>query len=79
MASSRAPRSPDVFYSVALAARVEAAEARLMRTYGEASVALGHAGGDLAVVTEPGARSQANCQRHGFVPLYARLVLGLPD
>lgn len=38
------------------------------------------AGCDLAVVTtEPGSRSQANCQRHGFVPLYARLVLGTSE
>jgi GNAT superfamily N-acetyltransferase len=36
------------------------------------------AGCDLAVVTtEPGSRSQANAQRHGFTPLYPRLVLGL--
>lgn len=35
-------------------------------------------GCDLAVVTvEPGSRSQANVQRHGFVPLYSRLVFAL--
>lgn len=34
------------------------------------------AGCDLAVVTtEPGSRSQANAERHGFRPLYSRLVL----
>lgn len=34
------------------------------------------AGCDLAVVvTEPGSRSQANVQRHGFSPIYSRLVL----
>lgn len=34
------------------------------------------AGCDLAVVTtEPGSRSHANAQRHGFTPLYSRLVL----
>lgn len=34
------------------------------------------AGCDLAVVvTEPGSRSQANVERHGFHPLYSRLVL----
>jgi GNAT superfamily N-acetyltransferase len=34
------------------------------------------AGCDLAVVTtEPGSRSQANAERHGFTPLYSRLVL----
>jgi GNAT superfamily N-acetyltransferase len=34
------------------------------------------AGCDLAVVTtEPGSRSHANAQRHGFTPLYARLIL----
>lgn len=33
-------------------------------------------GCDLAVVSvEPGSRSQANVQRHGFVPLYSRLVM----
>jgi len=34
------------------------------------------AGCDLAVVTtEPGSRSQANAERHGFTPLYSRLLL----
>jgi ribosomal protein S18 acetylase RimI-like enzyme len=33
-------------------------------------------GCDLAVVSvEPGSRSQANVQRHGFAPLYSRLVM----
>jgi len=33
-------------------------------------------GCDLAVVcVEPGSRSQANVQRHGFAPLYSRLVM----
>jgi GNAT superfamily N-acetyltransferase len=33
-------------------------------------------GCDLAVVSvEPGSRSQANVHRHGFVPLYSRLVM----
>lgn len=37
-------------------------------------------GCDLAVVTtEPGSRSQANAQRHGFHSLYSRLVLGRPE
>lgn len=34
-------------------------------------------GCDLAVVTTaPGSQSQANVQRHGFAPLYARAILG---
>lgn len=38
------------------------------------------AGCDIAVVTtEPGSRSQANVHRHGFVPIYSRLVLSRPE